>query len=245
MLRRCFESLWWIGVTSDPNRGGDWMLLSSLQAGFRGGYSTLTHVALVDELARSPATQAMVFVDFKNAYDLVPIGKLLHKIRLRGACDTDTRIIRGLMAQTTSEIVVNGSAVGPVVRHRGLLQGSVLAPILFNVFVDDLARNLEGVGRHAYGGPLVEITAASINETHTNPPPPTTPSALLFADDLALLKHWQEIANSPKGKNIFLKGNRFLGETAHFQLEQMVVMVRSSFAGGADLTSRHTFYPDS
>lgn len=191
MLRRCFESLWWIGVTSDPNRGGDWMLLSSLQAGFRGGYSTLTHVALVDELARSPATQAMVFVDFKNAYDLVPIGKLLHKIRLRGACDTDTRIIRGLMAQTTSEIVVNGSAVGPVVRHRGLLQGSVLAPILFNIFVDDLARNLEGVGRHAYGGPLVEITAASINETHTNPPPPTTPSALLFADDLALLPQSQ------------------------------------------------------
>jgi hypothetical protein len=79
MLRRCFESLWLKGIVTE---GRNWMRPSHLQAGFCHGYSTLTHASLVDELAWHPATQAMVFIDVKSTYDLVPIVKLLDKLEI-------------------------------------------------------------------------------------------------------------------------------------------------------------------
>jgi hypothetical protein len=70
-------------------------------------------------------------------------------------------LISSLFVSCSSSVVVNGHLSPPIHRERGLFQGSLLSPWLFNVFIDDLA--------------------ASINCQSALPP-----YALLFADDIQL-----------------------------------------------------------
>lgn len=137
------------------------------QAGFRSGFSTITHSIISHDAFQLLGTDKRpdrVFIDLKQAYDRVVIPLLMKKLKLLDASDQMLKIIHSLFSQCYSTISINGVISSPFPRHRGLFQGSLLSPMLFNVYIDDLAKNLN--------------PADSL--THQ-------PSALLFADDIQLL----------------------------------------------------------
>lgn len=159
MFRRCFEGLLLRWLTSSPNCE---MLrhFNFGQAGFRRGFSTCTHAAAAHDMS-SPSTHH-AFIDLRQAYDRVPIPLLLAKLERRGADPTLLSIILSLFGSSRLSILVNGIPSPDIPCERGLMQGSLLSPFLFNVFIDDLAADLN--------------TGCC----------PTQPACFLFADDIKL-----------------------------------------------------------
>ena len=72
------------------------------------------------------------------------------------------RLVESLQSNCYSQVAVNGGLTNPIPLQRGLFQGSILSPTLFDIYIDDLAETLNTAGE--------------------NP----VPVCLLFADDIML-----------------------------------------------------------
>ncbi|KAL1914143.1 uncharacterized protein VTP21DRAFT_11347, partial [Calcarisporiella thermophila] len=131
------------------------------QAGFRCGFSTLTH-ALISHECNLLGFGIKAFIDLRQAYDKVKINRLLRKLQSKGVSPVLVNVIASLFTNTSSQPVVNGALLEPIPHHRGLFQGSLLSPWLFNIYIDDLAERLNGRV------------------------PSPTPRALFFADDIQI-----------------------------------------------------------
>jgi len=166
MIRRIFE------IVVLPHMVGTIEFHPS-QAGFRRGYSTVTQALSSHERCLRNDT-CSVFLDFACAYDSVPIPLLLKKLVNKGASPGLVSLIASLFLKCHSRVVVNYEiSKAAFVRERGIFQGSVLAPILFNVFIDDLASELEETA-------IKNTPKQMFNATKFYSP------QLLFADDLLM-----------------------------------------------------------
>ena len=82
-----------------------------------------------------------------------------------------SRIIKALFDNCTVKVVVNGKHSRDVVLGRGLLQGSVLSPLLYSIFIDDLPKSLRLIGQD---DEKFNFSGIKVN-------------SLLYADDIALI----------------------------------------------------------
>lgn len=162
MFRRVFEALLLTAIQTRPDCLGT-RLFHPTQAGFRKGHSTLLHAAFSNDLASLRPRPERVFIDFKQAYDRVPLELLIKKLQQRNTPPVVVSLILSMFSRCSIQVVVNGRPTNPIQLYSGLFQGSLLAPFLFLVFIDDLAE------------------ALAIDST------PAIPNALLFADDLELV----------------------------------------------------------
>ena len=74
------------------------------------------------------------FVDLSKAYDKVNRVLLWHILKLRGFPPKIIAVVRGLMVGSKAYVRVNGILADPFDLECGLKQGSVFAPLLFNIF---------------------------------------------------------------------------------------------------------------
>jgi hypothetical protein len=122
----------------------DWLYEG--QHGFRPGYSCESQVITVfrdiaDSLDNGYRFDAII-VDFSKAFDLVPHGRLLTKIANSGV---DARVVvwvREFLLGRTQRVRVGGQLSEEVKVTSGVSQGSVLGPLLFLVYVNDIWRNI-------------------------------------------------------------------------------------------------------
>ena len=82
------------------------------------------------------------FIDFSKAFDKIPRDKLLQKLLDRGIDGKFFNIIRNIYTNDKASVKLNGS---PFDVNVGVRQGCIISPLLFNIFLSDLARSLQEI----------------------------------------------------------------------------------------------------
>jgi hypothetical protein len=104
----------------------------------------------IDDLAKSLNNKKLVDVavlDFTKAFDKVPHKRLLHKVRHYGIRGSLSNWIKDFLTDRTQSVVIDGVKSSPADVLSGVPQGTVLGPLLFLIYINDLPDKLQSKSR--------------------------------------------------------------------------------------------------
>lgn len=117
-------------------------LLTESQSGFRPQHSTMT--ALLDAVndwysnIDRGLLNGIIFLDLKKAFDTMDHQILLHKLKLYGVCQSSLVWFTSYLKERKQSTFSNGVLSDSCAINCGIPQGSILGPLLFLVYINDL-----------------------------------------------------------------------------------------------------------
>ena len=141
-------------------------LIYKLQSGFLKGHSTVHQLIDIYHQVCSGIDSGqftcMVFCDVSKAFDRVWIKGLLFKLKQCGINGDVLKWIESYLTRRTQKVFVGSSLSESQVTSAGVPQGSVLGPLFFLIFINDIADNLLSITRIFADDTSLAFTASNI-----------------------------------------------------------------------------------
>lgn len=191
-------------------------ILSPLQHGFRKGLSTVTQlVELIHDISLNvdcTKQTDLILLDFSKAFDRVPHKKLIKKLEATIGAGPLTDWIDNYLSNRTQYVQVNRESSTIANVTSGVPQGSVLAPILFLIFINDLPAGI-GVNVRLFADDCILYQEINAPEDHVK-----LNNALQFISKWCAL--WQMTLN--------VKKSALLRITRKKQVSEFVYVINNS-----------------
>ena len=147
-------------------------ILYDLQHGFRQKRSCETQlIQLVEDLGRQLVqgnqVDLVLLDDFSKAFDNVNHLKLLFKLSQHGVKGNTLNWIKAFLLGRTQAVVLEGERSSEVPVTSGVPQGSVLGPLLFLLYINDLPQNVQSQVRLFADDTAVYLTVTSPEDVNT------------------------------------------------------------------------------
>ena len=144
-------------------------LINSYQSGFRPTYSTLT--SLLESTNNwcvnidRGLLSGVVLIDLKKAFDTIDHEVLFSKLRACGVDDLTLPWFRSYLTDRRQRCFVNGQFSNSSFITKGVPQGSIIGPLLFLVYINDLPNCLnEGIPRMFADDTNISFSSNSLSD---------------------------------------------------------------------------------
>lgn len=156
--------------------------MDDAQFGFRNGLGTreaLFSLSILTQRCRDMNVDVYAcFIDYRKAFDCVNHQKMIEILRSTGIDEQDLRVVSELYWHQTATVEIERTTSEDLRIRRGVRQGCVLSPLLFNLYSESIFREAL---HEAQGG--IKINGTIINN-------------IRYADDTVLIAdNEQELQN--------------------------------------------------